>query len=201
MLQILNLNLIFSKEKKKFNIGYFGSLEKGKGADFTASISQLDLKNDYFIYGGSKNQIDNLKKKFFNKNLKFSKYLPHNKLHAQLSKIDILLMPLSKTMIRVSGGVGNIVKYTSPLKLFDYLATGKLIISSELKTLNEILKKNKNCIMINDLNRFKWFSVIKSINNNIDKINYIKKNAYILSKKFTYKNRAKKLLRDLNIKN
>ena len=37
------------------------------------------------------------------------------------------------------GEVDDITQYTSPLKLFDYLAVGKTIISSDLKVLREII--------------------------------------------------------------
>ena len=40
------------------------------------------------------------------------------------------------------------IKYTSPLKLFDYIAAGKLVISSNLSVIKEILTHNKNSILI-----------------------------------------------------
>ena len=51
--------------------------------------------------------------------------------------MDILL--LYTKIIKSAGGVDDISKYTSPLKLFDYLAVGKMIISSNLKVLREII--------------------------------------------------------------
>ena len=41
-----------------------------------------------------------------------------------MSKMDILVIPYTKN-IKSSGEVDDISKYTSPLKLFDYLAVGK----------------------------------------------------------------------------
>ena len=35
-------------------------------------------------------------------------------------------MPSNKRELKSLGGVGNIAKYTSPLKLFDYLASESL---------------------------------------------------------------------------
>ena len=63
------------------------------------------------------------------------------KLKHHISKMDVLIMPSNKKTLRSTGGVGNIAKYTSPLKLFDYLSAGKLIIVSDLKVLNEIIIK------------------------------------------------------------
>ena len=44
-----------------------------------------------------------------------------------INKMDILLMPSSKD-IEISRGVGNIAKFTSPLKLFDYLPQANLLL-------------------------------------------------------------------------
>ena len=99
-------------------------------------------------------------------------------------------MPSNKKTLRSTGGVGNIAKFTSPLKLFDYLSAGKFIIISDLKVFNEIIKNNKHCIVAS-LNLTKWKNILKNIKNNLKKINNLKKNAFILSKKYTYKNRAR----------
>ena len=106
-------------------------------------------------------------------------------------------MPSNKNILRSTGSVGNIAKYTSPLKLFDYLSAGKLIIVSDLKVFREIIEHNKHCIVIS-LNHTKWINVLKNIKNNLKKFNILKKNAFVLSKKYTYKNRARQLLDGLN---
>jgi len=112
--------------------------------------------------------------------------------------MDVLLMPSSKKILRSVGGVGNIAKFTSPLKLFDYLASGKLIIISNLNVFNEIIKEDVNCLIVKKLSLKHWHNVIKNIRSNLKKINYLKRNAYILSKKYTYKIRAKKILYYIN---
>ena len=103
-------------------------------------------------------------------------------------------MPSNTKNLKSLGGVGNIVKFTSPLKLFDYLASGKLIIVSNLKVFKEILKNKDNCIIMNNLNLNEWINKINRVKFQISKINRIKKNAFKLSKKFTYLDRAKKIL-------
>ena len=110
--------------------------------------------------------------------------------------MDVLVMPSNKKELKSLGGVGNIAKYTSPLKLFDYLASGKFIITSDLKVFKEIIKNNKHCV-IETLNHHKWLKIIQNIKKNLKKINILKKNALLLSKKYTYKKRAKLLLNGL----
>ena len=110
--------------------------------------------------------------------------------------MDVLIMPSNNKILRSVGGIGNIAKYTSPLKLFDYMASGKFILASNLKVFKEIITDKKHCLIVN-LNQDKWISVIKNINKNLKKINTIKKNAFKLSKKYTYKNRAEQILEGL----
>ncbi len=186
------------KIKKNFNIGYFGSLESGKGADFVCKLSKLDFNNNYYIFGGSAEKVNILKKNYQNFNLTINSYKPYSQLEKIISKMDVLLIPSDKKLIKATGGVGNLTKFTSPLKLFDYLASGKLIISTNLNVMREIIKNNLNCIMINNLSLLKWYKQINSISKNINHINVIKKNAYNLSKKYTYYKRAESILSNIN---
>ena len=105
--------------------------------------------------------------------------------------MDILVIPSNTKKVRSLGGIGNIAKFTSPLKLFDYLASGKLIMVSDLKVFKEILENNKTCLIIKRLDVNLWFKVIKNLKLNISKVNKIKK-CFLLSKQFTYLERAKR---------
>ena len=72
-------------------------------------------------------------------------------------------MPSNTKKIRSIGKIGNIVKFTSPLKLFDYLASGKLIITSNVTVFKEILTDGKNCLVVNNFNINNWIKkLIKS---------------------------------------
>ena len=108
--------------------------------------------------------------------------------------MDVLVMPYDKKVIRSAGGIGNISKYMSPLKLFDYLASGKLIIATKINSIEEIVQNKKNCILINKLDVFNWHKEIKLITKNKKKYEKIAKNGYKLSKKYTYSLRAEKFL-------
>ena len=92
-----------------------------------------------------------------------------------LSKMDILLMPYVSS-ITAAGDIGDITKFTSPLKLFDYLSAGKIIICSDFKVLKEPIKENKNAIFIkNYKNIFSW-------KNEIHKLKYQPYKQLIISK-------------------
>ena len=84
-------------------------------------------------------------------------------------------MPSNQKFLKSLGGIGNIAKYTSPLKLFDYMASGKLIICTGLKVFNEIVENNKSCIMIKKLDARLWLNKISSLKKKVTVINKIKK--------------------------
>ena len=80
------------------------------------------------------------------------------------------------------------------------MASGKLIIASNLKVFKEVIKHNENCIIMDNLNIVNWHKAVNKIRKNINTYNKIKKKSYLLSKQYSYLKRAKKILQKINIK-
>jgi glycosyltransferase involved in cell wall biosynthesis len=176
--------------KKKLKIGYFGSLSFSKGIQTIISLSKIDSKNEYFIYGGENKDLRKLRLKNTNKNLFFKKSIPYTMVPKKMMEMDILTLPYTK-VIKSAGEVDDISSYTSPLKLFDYLAVGKIIVSSNLKVLREIINE-KNAYFINNYeNIFEWKKAINIIQNNKVKNFILSSNNYKLSKKYDHETRVK----------
>ncbi len=189
-------NFKFNLRKKEFKIGYFGSLYKSRGIDLILKLSKIDKKNKYFLYGDL-NQVSKSKLKNVSKNLKLKSHIPYRKVSSVLDKMDILLIPYVSS-ITVSGNVADITKYTSPLKLFDYLCAGKIIICSNYDVLKEIIKDKKNAIFIkNYKNPYSWKNEILKLENQLSKQLIMSKNNYLLSKNFSLKQRAKSILNSI----
>jgi len=185
------------KNKKKLNIGYFGSLYKSRGVDLILKLSRIDSENKYFIFGNLKN-YKNIKNKYHNHNLHLNDYLPYKSVSKNILKMDVLLMPYQEKIV-AAGNVGNIIDFTSPLKLFDYMACGKIIISSKIKVLEEILKEKKNVIFIKNFNNaYAWKKEIQKMKFLNDKRFIISQNNFKMSKKYKLKERAKRILDSLN---
>ena len=185
------------KNKKKLNIGYFGSLYKSRGVDLILKLSRMDKENKYFIFGNLKN-YKNIKNKYHNHNLHLNDYLPYKSVSKNILKMDVLLMPYQEKIV-AAGNVGNIIDFTSPLKLFDYMACGKIIISSKIKVLEEILKEKKNVIFIKNFNNaYAWKKEIQKMKFLNDKRFIISQNNFKMSKKYKLKERAKRILDSLN---
>ena len=97
--------------------------------------------------------------------------------------------------ITVSGNVGDIANYTSPLKIFDYMITGKLIICSNLKVLKEVLRDDVNSILIDKKqNQSNWLKEIKKIKSDLKRFNRLRFNAYKFANEKNFIWRAKNLM-------
>ena len=178
---------------KRLKVGYFGSISPSKGINTLIKLSKIDLENDYYIFGGNKNTISKIRIKNMNKNLFLNKSIPYAILPKMMLKMDVLVMPYCKT-IKSWGEVDDISEYISPLKLFDYLAVGKIIISSDLKVLREVIDHKNAYFIKNYENIFEWKRNIIKAKNNRQKIFIMSKNNLKLSKDFDHKNRVKKYL-------
>ncbi len=186
-------NFKYKINKKKLNIGYFGSLYKSRGLDLIIKLALIDPKNNYYIYGNKKQVKLSVSKKI-EKNLYLNDYVPYKKISKILLNMDLLLMPYTSS-ITVAGDVGDITKYTSPLKLFDYLSAGRPIMCSNFEVLREVITDNKNAIFVeNYQNAFAWKKEITKLINKPEKMKIISKNNYKLSKKYSHSVRALKIL-------
>jgi len=186
----------FQIKKKIFKIGYFGSLYKSRGIDLIFELSKIDKNNNYYLYGDL-NQVPKSKLNNLSKNLNIKNYVPYSEIPSVLEDMDILLMPYISS-ITVNGDVSDITKYTSPLKLFDYLCAGKIIICSDFDVLKEIIKNKQNAIFVkNYKNPYSWKNEILKLKHQPSKQFIISKNNYLLGKKYSLKSRAKLILNSL----
>ena len=191
-------NFNFKNNKKNFKIGYFGTLYRSRGSDLIYKLAKIDKTNKYYLYGDL-NKLKNYKKYNLIQNLYLNDWVPYKEISKILSKMDILLMPYV-SQIKVAGDVGDISKFTSPLKLFDYLSAGKIIICSDFDVLKEAIKVNHNAIFIkNYTNVFSWKKEIQKLKNQPNKQLIISKNNYKLSKKYSLTYRAKRIIDEIKI--
>ena len=148
---------------KKNNCLYTGSFVEGKGVETIINIASLLPKIRFILYGNKKTLDDHLYKKIiYQKNISLNDFASYNKISTILPTNKILLMPYEEK-------VGVLIKnldvsnYISPLKLFDYLASGSIIIASNKKAYSHILKNKYNCFLTNSSNSKEWARIIEQI--------------------------------------
>lgn len=110
---------------------YSGALSKFKGVDLLIDVAKQLPEIQFAIAGGNESQVQSyqhLAREKQTENVTFLGYLPQNELASLLQAADILAHPHC---------AGKEASFTSPLKLFDYMASGTPIVATEILPLME----------------------------------------------------------------
>jgi len=121
------------------NVLYTGSLAEEKGVGFIIGAAGKIKNYNFIIIGGKKSEIGQLTRRFHTvENLFFHPAIDYKLIPSALMDADYLVMPYLRS--------GKLIAYMSPLKMFDYLAAEKIILSSDLPVLKPVLQNNENII-------------------------------------------------------
>ena len=170
---------------------YTGNLHPWKGVGTLAlAVEKLDSDIETYIIGGSDEGVKDFKSKYGHiKNLKMTGYRPHGEIALWQWAADVLVVPNSAKE--------KIYLYeTSPLKLFEYMATQTTpIIASNTPAIAEILSE-KNAVLIEPDNPE---VLAKTINQVLDN-DYSDRaeQAFLDVQNYTWDKRAKNILKKLS---
>lgn len=126
------------EEKDKIDVGYIGSLYKGRGLNIVSGLAKLNPSINFNVVGGSEKEIEELKKEYPFENLNFKGHVPYSDVPYYMSQQDIFLAPY-QSKLNIAGFKINTVSYMSPLKVFEYMASRRPIIISKLEIFNEVM--------------------------------------------------------------
>jgi len=190
-------SLVISKEEARKSLAlppdkkiilYTGSFftHSWKGVDVLLK-SASHLSNEYlFVFvGGNEKEIEQVKKEYGQNNLLFVGQKLHKEIPYYLRAADVLVLPNKK-------GDDHSEKFTSPLKLFEYMAAGRPIVASDLPSIKEILN-DKNAIFFEPNNPELLALGIKKIFQDSDLAQYLADQALSDVQKYSWSARAKKI--------
>ena len=182
------------KEYGKLNIGYIGHLYEGKGMEVIEQIAPKLPDFRFHIVGGTLKDIEYWSEKMNFKNVFFYGFVRQDLVQKYINSMDICLLPNQNIIFTHGDSKQNISEYTSPLKMFEYMASKKAIIASDLPVLKEVLTpKNAYLVGYNDYDN--WIDAIHVLENeNIRKEKGMQ--AYQDFKvNYSWKQRAKNILK------
>jgi glycosyltransferase involved in cell wall biosynthesis len=127
---------------QQFTAVFTGHFYAGRGIELLFGLAQSLPQIQFLWVGGTEDAVASWQQRLNVagiKNVILTGFVPQQKLPLYQSAGDVLLMPYGAQIAGSSGG--NSVDICSPMKMFDYLATGRPILSSDLPVLYEVLSK------------------------------------------------------------
>lgn len=167
---------------------YTGHLYEWKGAHILARASEFLNKDVSVLFvGGTDKHIASFKEQFGHfSNVQILGKKSHNLMPLYLKSADVLVLPNSPI-----NDISSL--YTSPMKLFEYMASGRPIVASDLPSLREVLDES-NAILFEPDNIKALAGSINNLLDNSELQKRISNKSYEDAKKYTWTKRAEDIL-------
>lgn len=166
---------------------YIGQLFAWKGADILVQCARLlDPDILVFIGGGQKEDIARLRKSDPTNAVCFEGPTSSALLPKYLRAADVLVLPNKK-----DGGISEF--YTSPLKLFAYMAAQKPIVASDVASVREILNR-QNAMLVKPNDPVALAEGINTVLRDQGRAQAMAQAAALDVKQYTWGKRAKNIL-------
>ena len=168
---------------------YTGHLYGWKGAHVLASAAKF-LPEDVLVLfvGGTDKDIESFTKEFGEtKNIRILGKKSHDLIPLYLKASNVLVLPNSPV-----NDISNL--YTSPMKLFEYMASGRPIVASGLPSIKEILTSEQNALLVLPDNPKILAEAIEKILKDENLSDSLSRKSESDSKQYTWENRARTIV-------
>lgn len=166
---------------------YAGALYGWKGADVLAeTLPSLPANTLVYLIGGSDAEQSSFETRYRHPGLHLLPFQPRSKIALWLKAADILVLP-NKPINALSE------RHTSPIKMFEYMASGTPIIASDIPSLREILT-DETCVFVKPSDPKLLASSIQKLFDDPQLAERIGSQAAQVASKYTWSHRAEKIL-------
>ena len=122
--------------------GYTGHLYAGRGAGLLVELARRLPQVQFLWVGGREADVESWRSKLQAEglsNIRLTGFVENSRLPLYQAAADVLLMPYERVITGSSGG--NSAAYASPMKMFEYMAGKRAILSSDLPVIREVLSE------------------------------------------------------------
>jgi glycosyltransferase involved in cell wall biosynthesis len=178
-------------ENGRFVAGYAGHLYPWKGVDVLVRALAQAPGVDGLIVGGHPAEPDVARVKDLaanlgvNSRIQFTGLLPPSQVAAHLATAHVLVMPNLATEISAS--------YSSPLKLFEYLAAGRAIVASDLPAFREVLAGEIHALLVPPGDPAALAAALATLRDDPARADRLARAAFALAVEYSWDARARRL--------
>jgi glycosyltransferase involved in cell wall biosynthesis len=120
-----------------------GHLYAGRGADLFLGLAAVFPQANFLWVGGRPADVEAWRQRASAAGLErvtFTGFVPNVRIPLYQAAAEVLLMPYGRSITASSGG--NTADFCSPMKMFEYMAAGGAILTSDLPVLREVLDES-----------------------------------------------------------
>ncbi len=188
---------IIGVKSERTQVGYVGSLYAGRGIDVILKLAAIMSDIDFHIVGGKEEDIQFWKNQAQSENVRIHGFVPNRDLCRYYQSFDLVLAPYQRR-ISLSGGKGDSARWTSPLKIFEYMAYEKPMIVSNLPVIKEVLEDGVNAILCEPDDIGCWRkSILRLRDDRALRVKMVDRAFQILKERYTWDKRVDLILRDI----
>jgi glycosyltransferase involved in cell wall biosynthesis len=128
--------------KEGLTVGFTGHIYPGRGADLLFELARQMPQVNFLWVGGTPELVDFWRGKLTEArvtNVTMTGFVKHEVIPLYQAASDILLMPYSRSISASSGQ--DIAEVINPMKMLEYMASGRAIISADLPSIREVLNE------------------------------------------------------------
>lgn len=177
-------------------VGYTGHLYPGRGMTLVTELARCFPGINFLWVGGVEQDVHNWRERLAAENIgniTLTGFVENSQLPLYQAAADILLMPYESVISGSSGG--NSSSYASPMKMFEYMASKRAIISTDLPVIREVLNPN-NSILCPAENIEVWSDALGSLIYDLDRRHTLANQAWQDIQQYTWLERARKAMED-----
>lgn len=146
-----------------FSVGYTGHFYPGRGMSLLVELARRFPAIQFVWIGGLPQDVADWKQQLSAEkisNVNLVGFVENSRLPLYQAAMDVLLMPYERQISGSSGG--NSADYCSPMKMFEYMACGRAIISSDLPVIREALKET-NAVLCPPEDAQAWANALEQL--------------------------------------
>ncbi len=132
--------------EEKLTVGFTGHIYPGRGADLLFELAGRMPDINFLWVGGTPDEVAYWRDRLADagaSNVTMTGFVENSRLPLYQAAADILLMPYGRSISASSGQ--DIAEVINPMKMFDYMAAGRAIVSADLPVIHEVLNE-KNAL-------------------------------------------------------
>jgi glycosyltransferase involved in cell wall biosynthesis len=149
--------------KDGLTVGFTGHIYPGRGADLLFELAKRMPQVNFLWVGGTPDLLSYWQAQLSDvhlTNVTMTGFIGHRHIPLYQAAADVLLMPYGHSISASSGQ--DIAEVINPMKMFEYMASGRAIASADLPVIREVLNE-KNAAFCEPGNVNEWKSVIESL--------------------------------------